>query len=194
MTTEQPPKKTTTWWLSISSSKTIVTQKSLFYPWFDCIPPSQMWSFSFQYKLNYRNSQLIIKTKWKLKHNLLLELHSLEALQPGSSMDMRWLWSYISVKVSVLAFKASKNLGQAFRRTDSSLMTFEASAISRIEEDRKGKGRRGRTGISGSFLKCDQQQTVPAGVTGGVIRICDTKWHWSGSCSLLGTTELLALL
>lgn len=133
------PKKTT-WWLSISSSKTTtVTQKSLFYPWFNCIPSSQMWSFSFQHKLNYWNSQLIIKTKWKLKHNLLLELHSLEALQPGSSTDMRWLQSYISVKVSVLAFKASKNLGQAFRKTDSSLMTFEASAVSRIEEERKGK-------------------------------------------------------
>jgi len=64
--------------------------------------------------------------------------HSFEAVQPSSSMDIRWLQSVIGVKGSVLTFKASKNLGQTFRKADSSFMTFEASTISD-----SGGGRRG---------------------------------------------------
>ena len=81
------------------------------------------------------------------------ELHSLEAVQPSSSIDIRWLQSYISVKGSVLTFKASKNLGQAFRKADSSFLTFEASAVSLTQEEGEEVG---EETVSASFLKHDQ--------------------------------------
>ena len=78
------------------------------------------------------------------------ELHSLETVQPSSGMDIRWLQSYIGVKGSVFTFKASRNLGQAFRKADSAFMTFEESALSLIQEEGEGGG---EETISASFLK-----------------------------------------
>lgn len=78
------------------------------------------------------------------------ELHSLETVQPGSGMDIRWLQSYIGVKGSVFTSKASRNLGQAFRKVDSAFTTFEESAPSLIQEEGEGGG---EETVSASFLK-----------------------------------------
>lgn len=68
-------------------------------------------------------------------------------------MDIRWLQSCIIVKGPALTFKASKNLGQVFRKADCSFMTFEVSEISLIHKE--GEGVR-KEAISASFLKHDQ--------------------------------------
>lgn len=62
-------------------------------------------------------------------------------------MDIRWVQSHISVIGSVLAFKASKNLGQTFRKAD---LSFTTAQLKRIQEEEKGV--RGE-----SILKYDQQ-------------------------------------
>lgn len=59
-----------------------------------------------------------------------------------------------------MTFKASRNLGQALGKADSSFITFEASAVSLVQEqEREGWG---EENISTSSLKHDQRQDVPA--------------------------------
>lgn len=105
-------------------------------------------------------------------------------------MDIRWLQSYIGVKGSVFTSKASRNLGQAFRKVDSAFTTFEESAPSLIQEEGEGGG---EETVSASFLK-NQWQNVPGVVTGGIIRLCHSTWYQKGSCLLPSTTEPLTFL